>query len=270
MRKKRIFAVLIVVYILSFPGCSRRDVRGEPRNLQDLNGRVLGLLVSPVLVRPQDVQGDGGFLPSEVRAFSTSNELLTALKTKRVDAMLTTVETSKFLISADTKLDLIPANQPGNGLRMILRDTDAELLAELNAGIDALKAEGTLDKLYDQYITNVTVDRLAAAPAQLPLIEGAQTILVGINGDLPPYDYIAADGKPAGFNVALMGELSRVLGKNVQFITIPSEARFSALLSKNTRRMDLFFWFYGRLNIDSLVLTEAYARVDECILVRKE
>jgi hypothetical protein len=88
--------------------------------------------------------------------------------------------------------------------------------------------------------------------------------------DLHPYDYISADGKPAGFNVVLIGELSRVLGKNAQFVTIPSDARFSALLSKNTRRMDLFFWFYGQLNIDSLVLTEAYAKVDECILVRKE
>jgi polar amino acid transport system substrate-binding protein len=260
----------MLLCILSLSGCSRREIRGEPRNLQDLNGRVLGLLVSPVLVKPQDIRDDGGFLPSEVRAFSTSSELLTALKTKRVDAMLTTLETSKFLISADTKLDIISANQPSNGLRMILRDTDTELLAELNSGIGILRAEGTLDKLYGEYIANVTVDRLAAAPAQLPPIEGAQTILVGINGDLPPYDYISADGKPAGFNVALMDELSRVLGKNIRFVTIPSDARFSALLSKNTRRMDLFFWFYGRLNIDSLVLTEAYAEVDECILVRKE
>jgi hypothetical protein len=67
-----------------------------------------------------------------------------------------------------------------------------------------------------------------------------------------------------------MGELSRALGKNIQFVTIPSDARFSALLSKNTRRMDLFFWFYGRLNIDSLSLTDAYAEVDECILTLKE
>jgi ABC-type amino acid transport substrate-binding protein len=235
-----------------------------------LNGRVLGLLVSPVLVKPQDIQNDWGFLPSEVRAFSTSTDLLTALKTRRVDAMLTTLETSKFLISADTKLHSIPVNRPGNGLRMILRDTDTALLEELNAGIEVLRAGGVLDRLYEQHIATITVDRLADAPAELPLIEGALTILVGINGDLPPYDYISADGKPSGFNVALMGELSRVLGKNVQFVTIPSEARFSSLLSKNARRMDLFFWFYGRLNIDSLLLTEAYAVVDECILARKE
>ncbi|MDR2433744.1 MAG: transporter substrate-binding domain-containing protein [Treponema sp.] len=270
MRKNTIFAAFILLCLLFSPGCSRREARGEPRGLQDLNNRVLGVLVSPLLIRPQDVQDDKEFLPSEVRAFSTSTDLLTALKTRRVDAMLTTTETSRFLISADANLDVIDVNRSSSGLRMILRDTDTALLTELNAGIEVLRAKGVLDRLYGQYITNVTVDNLAVAPAELPLIEGAQTILVGINGDLPPYDYISADGRPAGFNVALMSELSRVLGKNIQFVTIPSDARFSALLSKNTRRMDLFFWFYGNLYMDSLVLTEAYAEVDECILVRKE
>jgi polar amino acid transport system substrate-binding protein len=269
MKKNRISVVLMLGFLF-FSGCSRREIKGEPRNLQDLNNRVLGILVSPVLVQPRDIQSEGGFLPSEVRAFSTSSDLVTALKTKRVDAMLTTVETSRFLISADTDMDIISVNRSGSELRMILRDTDTALLAELNSGIGILKAEGTLERLYEQYITNVTANHLASAPAQLPVIEGGQTILVGINGDLPPYDYISADGKPAGFNVALMAELSRVLGKNIQFVTIPSDARFSALLSKTTRRMDLFFWFYGHLDIDSLVLTDSYAEVDECILVRKE
>jgi polar amino acid transport system substrate-binding protein len=260
----------VLLCIFSFSGCSRREVRGEPLNLQDLDGRVLGVLVSPVLIRPQDVQQDGGFLPSEVRAFSTSTELITALKTKRVDSILTTKETSKFLMSADNRLGVIPVNQSGAGLRMILRNTDTALLEELNAGIATLKEQGVLEELYAQYIANVTVDSLSSAPAQLPRIEGAETILAGISGDLPPYDYITADGKPAGFNVALMSELSRVLGKNVEFVTVPSEARFSALLARNSRRMDLFFWFYGRLTFNTLALTEDYAAVEECILIRKE
>jgi len=269
MKKNVIFWVIVSLCVFLSAACSRREVAGEPKTLPDLNGRVLALLVSPVLVKPDQVQDMFGFSPGEVRAFSTSNELFTALKTKRADAILTTKETSKFLISADDKLSTIPVNLQSNGLRMILRDTDTELLAELNSGIAQLKAEGILDSLYETYVTNVTVDNLAIAPAQLSLFEGAETILAGINGDLPPYDYISADGKPAGYNVALMSELSRVLGKNVQFVTIPSEARFSALLAKNSRRMDLFFWFYGRLEMEALVVTDAYAQVDECILVRK-
>jgi polar amino acid transport system substrate-binding protein len=226
--------------------------------------------VSPAFIKPQDIQQGGGFLPSEIRAFSTSTEMVTALKAKRVDAILTTGETSKFLMSADNQLGIIPVNQPSAGLRMILRDTDTALLEELNAGIETLRDQGVLERLHAQYVANVTVDHLMSAPAQLPRIEGAETIVAGISGDLPPYDYITADGKPAGFNVALMSELSRVLGKNIEFVTVPSEARFSALLARNSRRMDLFFWFYGNLTFNTLVLTDAYATVEECILARKE
>jgi len=243
---------------------------GEPQSMRELNGRVLGVLVSPLIVNPTLVNQAMGFMPSEVRAFPTSNELVTALKTRRVDGMMTTVETSKFLISADENLSILPDSQGGRGrLSMILRRTDEVLLNELNMAIGQLRADGTLDRLYQQYVAGVTVNRLAETPAQLPEIEGADTILVGINGDLPPYDYIAADGRPSGFNVALMSEISRVLGKNVRFVTIPSEARFSALLG-SARRMDLFFWFYGNLENDRLVLTERYADVEECILVRRQ
>jgi hypothetical protein len=38
-------------------------------------------------------------------------------------------------------------------------------------------------RLYDQYIANVTGDHPVSAPAELPLIEEAHTMPVGINGD---------------------------------------------------------------------------------------
>jgi len=267
-RIRILFSILLVFVI--FTGCSRRAVvTGEPKSMQDLNSKVLGVLVSPVVVRPGVVNQALGFLPSEVRAFPTSNELVTALKTRRVDGMMTTIETSKFLISADDKLNILPDSQKmKGGLAMILRKTDETLLNELNMAIGILKENGTLERLYEQYISGVTVNALAQTPSQLSEIPGAQTILVGINGDLPPYDYISADGRPAGFNVALMSEISRVLEKNIKFVTIPSEARYSALLS-SARRMDLFFWFYGNLENDKLVLTDTYAEVEECILTRK-
>jgi len=273
MQKNRMFITVAVVCLFCsclFTACSKRAVStAEPQTIQALSGRILGVLVSPVVVRPADINRSIGFLPSEVRAFPTSNELVTALKTRRVDGMMTTIETSKFLISADDKLNILPGSQKmQSGLAMILRKTDDALLNDLNRAIGILKENETLERLYEQYISGVTVNALAQTPSQLSEIPGAETILVGINGDLPPYDYISADGRPAGFNVALMSEISRVLEKNIKFVTIPSEARYSALLS-SARRMDLFFWFYGNLENDRLVLTDTYAEVEECILARK-
>ena len=198
MSKNKIYITLTAVCLFCsclFTACSKRAVStAEPQTMQALNGRILGVLVSPVVFRPADINRSIGFLPSEVRAFPTSNELVTALKTRRVDGMMTTIETSKFLISADDKLNILPGSQKmKSGLAMILRKADDTLLNELNMAIGILSENGTLVKLYEQYISGVTVNALAQTPSQLSEIPGAQTILVGINGDLPPYDYISAE-----------------------------------------------------------------------------
>ncbi|MBQ5660201.1 MAG: transporter substrate-binding domain-containing protein [Lachnospiraceae bacterium] len=42
----------------------------------------------------------------------------------------------------------------------------------------------------------------------LPYFEGARTIKIGVTGDLPPMDFVAANGKAAGFNIALLTEIA--------------------------------------------------------------
>jgi ABC-type amino acid transport substrate-binding protein len=269
MKKALSFIPIILLGLILVSGCARRTVGQEPQSKGDLNSKSLGLLVSPVVITPVQIEEMYGFRPGEVKSFLTFNELLAALKSKRVDAIYSSSETARYIRSGDDSLNIIPDTNNETGLRMLMRATDTELLGEINFAIEELNSSGMLSSLYEKYVTNATVDNLAAAPAEIPEIEGVETILVGINGDFPPYDYISADGKPSGYNVALATEISRILGKNLQFVVIPTESRFAALLSGNTRRMDVFFWYYGALEIDTLALTNVYAKMSDCIIVRK-
>jgi polar amino acid transport system substrate-binding protein len=269
MKKILPFVRLVLLGAVLFAGCARKEVGQEPKSIKDLNNKALGLLVTPVIITPVQIEEMYDFRPSEVKSFLTFNELLTALKSWRVDAIYTSSETARYIRSGDDSLNVIADTNNDNGLRMLMRAADTELLRDINFAIAELKNNKILDDLYEKYVTNATVNNLAAAPAEIPEIEGAEEILVGINGDFPPYDYVSADGKPSGYNVALATEISRVLGKNLRFVIIPTEARFSALLSGNTRRMDVFFWYFNTLEVDTLTLTDAYARMSDCIIVRK-
>jgi polar amino acid transport system substrate-binding protein len=268
---KRIFSLTLAALfgVALLVSCTRKTIGQEPKTIDDLNGKVFGLLVSPVVITPVQIQEMYGFLPSEVKSFLTFNELLAALKSKRVDAIYSAVETGRYIMTADDTLNVISGINSNYGLRMLMRDTDTELLRDINSAIAELELAGILDEIYEKYITNATVNTMAAALAEIPQIEGADIILVGINGDFPPFDYVSADGKPSGYNVALAAEISRVLGRNLSFVTIPTDARFSALLSKNSRRMDVFFWYYGALDVDGLALTDPYTNMSDCVLVRK-
>ena len=105
-----------------------------------------------------------------------------------------------------------------------------------DAAIEAMKADGTLDELVDEYITHP----LEILPSvAMPQIDGAATIKVGITGDLPPLDLILADGTPAGFNTAVLAEISKRVNKNIELVQVNSGARAAALTSG---QVDVIFW----------------------------
>lgn len=119
-----------------------------------------------------------------------------------------------------------------------VRKEDTALKADLDKALDEMKQDGTLDKLINDYITNV--DKGQVPPAiEIPMNEGADTLKVGVTGDLPPLDYVSADGNPAGFNTAILAEIARRSGKNVEIVDIDSGARATALASKT---IDIIFW----------------------------
>ena len=118
-----------------------------------------------------------------------------------------------------------------------VRKDEDTLRAELDKAIDEMKADGTLDKLINEYITDVKPDNIRAV--DIPKIDGAQTLKVGVTGDLPPLDFVTADGKPAGFNTAMLAEIAKRINRNIEVVQVESAARAAALSSK---QIDVVFW----------------------------
>ena len=119
-----------------------------------------------------------------------------------------------------------------------MREGDTELKSEFDAAINSMKKDGTLNNLVEKFIKNLKPNEEPPAVA-MPQIAGADTIKVGVTGDLPPLDLILADGTPAGFNTAVLAEISQRIGKNIELVTIESNARAAALTSET---VDVIFW----------------------------
>ncbi|MBE8950401.1 MAG: transporter substrate-binding domain-containing protein [Quinella sp. 3Q1] len=121
---------------------------------------------------------------------------------------------------------------------LAVRKDDSALKIALDAVIGEMKSDGTLDNLVKKYI--IDVDKGESPPAiDIPKFDGAETIKIGVTGDLPPLDYVSADGKAAGFNTAMLAEVAKRLGKNIEIVNIDSGARAVALTSK---QIDVIFW----------------------------
>ena len=119
----------------------------------------------------------------------------------------------------------------------------SELRDRISTAIRELEASGVIGMLARDFITGLST---ANPPAvKIDRFDDAETINVAVTGDVPPLDYIAADGTPSGFNTAILAEIGRKLHVNINLVNIETAARASALASG---RVDVVFWFmiYGQ------------------------
>lgn len=161
------------------------------------------------------------------------------LESASIDEMSTYSCVAKYLMAKDPKLSIVENHgmSLSDSFCFAVLKTNESLKKDLDKTLNAMKKDGSLDKLVKEYITDVKADDLPAVA--IPHIDGADTIKVAVTGDLPPLDLVLADGKPAGFNTALLAEIGKRLNKNIEILDIDGDTRASALSSG---RADVVFW----------------------------
>ncbi len=125
-----------------------------------------------------------------------------------------------------------------NDFSFMLLEGNEKLRDSFNRAIVDMRNDGTLQKLIDEQITGV-INGDEIREVKMEPMEGAGTIKVAVTGALPPMDYVDAAGNPAGFNTAVLSELGKRLGKNMEIVVVDSIGRASALSSG---KVDVVFW----------------------------
>ena len=142
---------------------------------------------------------------------------------------------------------------------MMTMDSNKEVFDILNNAIVEMKADGTLDSLIENELKSYINSDSEAK--DLPKFDGARTIKIGVTGDVPPMDFVAANGKAAGFNIALLTEIANRAQVNIEIVQIESGARPMALSSG---KVDVVFW---TKNVTCLEHNESWAEKVEGTLV---
>ncbi len=136
----------------------------------------------------------------------------------------------------DYKISCTIKTQPEYLAFGFLKDKGEGLRDKFNEALAAVKADGTLDAMKKRYL--VTDGETESAVFEK--FSGADTIRVAVTGDLPPIDYIASNGRAAGFNTALIAEIAKRLKVNVRLVYTNTGARAASLMAG---RSDVVFWY---------------------------
>ena len=176
----------------------------------------------------------------DITFYDNLNTMQMGIESGSVDEISTYNCVGKYIIAANDKYAFVSDSAKlklADSFCFAVRKDDAQLKTDLDKAIGEMKSDGTLDKLVDEYITNVKADNIPKV--DIPTIDGAETLKVGITGDLPPMDLILPDNSPAGFNTAMLAEIGKRLNRNIEVVQIESGARAAAL---NANQIDVVFW----------------------------
>ena len=188
------------------------------------------------------------------RYYDTLNAMLMGLQAGEVNAIQAPYYTGKYLCSSNDNLMMRVEYHPekateitdwalrwfGSGYSFMMKEENTALRDAFDAQITAMKEDGTLQKLIDEYIIKASEGGEPVAIA-FEKFEG-DPIRIAVTGSLPPMDYVAADGTFAGFNTAVLAEIGKRLQKNIELVQVDSVGRALAL-SEGT--VDVVFWTRG-------------------------
>jgi polar amino acid transport system substrate-binding protein len=207
----------------------------------DLKGKVIGMVSSGAtseslfaLISKYGIGAD----PKEVVLYNSGSDLIAAILAGKVDGAPGSSFATDYLVKRNANLRAVEVKtKVENGIIMVLRGDEQPLKEDINGAIKTLRENGTLKTLADEWITNLPVN---SEPSQKEMFraEGARTVYVGVTGNYAPLDYMGADGKPAGYNIAMLNELGKLLKVNFETVSLEAQARFTALRSK---KIDIVF-----------------------------
>ena len=240
---KKIFALLMTCMLLLATGCGGGGNKTpEPKKIE--LGMITRLNASEenfaeFMKKVEDTL-DVKISSHKPVFFDSLNQMQMALQSGQIKEISTYQSVARYMIAKDPRYSVLKDHSLEfiDSFCFALREDDSELRDSLNKVISEMQDDGTLSKLTKQYITDINVEKELPA-IEMPLFPSAGTIKIAVTGDLPPFDYINADGTPAGFSTAVLAEIGNRMLKNIELVDINSSARATALTSK---KVDVVFW----------------------------
>jgi len=241
--KKSILAAICAVCLL-ITGCGGGENAPKPKENAKI-GVITHLNASELEYNELMSKLEKSYRPSKAdldatyKYFDRMNDMQLALESGQIDMLSTYQSVADYMLQKSPDKELLPSNKIlTDSFCFAVRKGDKMLKNDLNKAIKEMTTDGTLIKLSKQYIIDIKGGTEPPA-VEISEIEGADTIKVAVTGDLPPFDMISADGTPTGFSTAVLSEVSKRIGKNIELISIDSGARASILSSKGA---DVVFW----------------------------
>ncbi len=180
-----------------------------------------------------------GELVIDVKFYDSLTAMQMALNAGQIHQIVMPEAPANYILNVNKQTEaalVLPAD--GMGLAFGFRGEDTQLRDSFNKALDSMREDWTLSAIEGVY--TASPGQTEPEAVKFAVFPGAKAIKAAVTGDLPPIDFIAADGTPVGFNTAVLAEIGKRLHMNIELVEVAAGARTAALTSG---RADVVFWY---------------------------
>lgn len=220
--QKVIAAVLAVVFVGSaFAACSNgstdTDTNAKIASYEDLKGKKIGVQLGTTgdiyVSDDEDLSAAG----TEVEQFKSGYEAVQALKSGKIDAVVIDNEPAKAFVESDKSGELKILDEAFADEQYALcfsKSADKqELNTKINNALKELVADGTVEKILNNYIGDNKGSYQYTSPANVQRTNGE--LVMATNAQFPPYEYKDGD-KIVGIDADIAQAIADKLGMTLK------------------------------------------------------
>ena len=201
---KKLLGVSCAVIMLGASLASCGVPANTVHSIDDLKGKTIGVQLGTTGdIYAEDVED------AKVEKYNKGADAVQALKQGKIDAVLIDSEPAKVFVKENDDLEILDEPFAEEEYAIAIKLDNTALQADINKALSELKADGTLDKIKNNYIG----DEAGKSPYKSP--EGVDRskgkLVMATNAEFPPYESKNGDDI-VGIDVDMMKAVCDKLG----------------------------------------------------------
>lgn len=264
--KGKIGAVIFMILCLTaFAGCtnSRTDNTSKVSSVDDLEGAKIGVQLGTTGdIYSSDYEGDEA--GTTVERYNKMADAVQALKQNKIDCVIVDEQPALTVTRENADLKILDEEFVAEDYAICIAKGNDQLAQKINAALQELKADGTIDNIIANYIGDEAGKHPYGTPKDTVYANG--TLTAATNATFPPYEYYENE-KITGIDVDIITAVGDRMGMKAEI----ADMEFDAIInSVNSGKADVGIagLTVTEDRLKSINFSDSYASSKQVIIVK--
>jgi ABC-type amino acid transport/signal transduction systems, periplasmic component/domain len=259
---KTVTALTMLTTMLAVTGCAKVPAN-KVNSIDDLPKKTIGVQQGTTGdIYSSDYEKQG----SKIERYNKGADAIQALKQGKVDCVIIDNEPAKVFVSKNNDLKILSDPFVTEDYAISVSKKNTELKDKINKALGELKADGTLQKIIDNYIGENTGKSPYTSPANVDRSNG--TLTMATNAEFPPYEY-NENNKIVGIDADVAQAICDKLGMTLKIDDMSFDSIITAVQAGKAD-VGIAGMTVTKDRLKNIDFTDSYTTATQVIIVRKK